>query len=108
MGAQESIFPVGIIDEYSDYLPTSFSLKQNYPNPFNPSTVISYQLPVISDVEVSIFNLLGQKVVTLVSEKQKAGYHQLEWNASGYASGVYYYQLVAGEYKEVKKMILLR
>lgn len=108
MGAHESIFPNGIIDEYSDFLPTSFSLKQNYPNPFNPSTVISYQLPVISDVEVSIFNLLGQKVVTLVSEKQNAGQHRVQWNASGFASGIYYYSLKAGEFQQVRKMVLLK
>ncbi len=108
MGAHESIFPNGIDKEDSDFLLTSFSLKQNYPNPFNPATVISYQLPVISNVEVGIFNLLGQKVVTLVSEKQKAGYHQVEWNASGFASGIYYYQITAGEFQDVKKMILLR
>jgi flagellar hook assembly protein FlgD len=59
-------------------------------------------------VELSIYNLLGQKVVTLVSEKQRAGYHQVEWDASGFASGIYYYKVEAGEYQDVKKMILLR
>jgi hypothetical protein len=85
-----------------------FSLFQNYPNPFNPSTVISYQLPVSSHVELSIFNLLGQKVVTLVSEKQSAGIHQLNWDAKGLASGVYLYRLEAGEFVQVKKLILMR
>ena len=61
-----------------------------------------------NEVDLSIYNLLGQKVVTLVSEKQKAGYHQVEWNASGLTSGVYYYQLKVGEFQDVKKMILLR
>ena len=89
-------------------IPVKFDLKQNYPNPFNPRTMISYQLPMTNEVELSIYNLLGQKVITLVSERQKAGHHQVEWNASGFASGVYYYQLVAGEFREVKKMILLR
>jgi len=89
-------------------LPKEFALSQNYPNPFNPTTMINYQLPMNNDVELSIYNLLGQKIVTLVSEKQRAGYHQEEWDASGFASGIYYYKIEAGEYQDVKKMILLR
>jgi hypothetical protein len=85
-----------------------FNLNQNYPNPFNPMTTIKYQLPINSDVELSIYNLLGQKIATLVSEKQKAGYHQVEWDASGFASGIYYYRIEAGEFQDVKKMILIR
>jgi len=88
--------------------PNKFSLSQNYPNPFNPKTIINYELPITNYLELSIYNLLGQKVVTLVSEKQKAGYHQVEWNASGFASGIYYYSIKAGEFQDVKKMILLR
>jgi len=89
-------------------IPTSFALKQNYPNPFNPSTIINYELPIANDVDISIYNLLGQKVVTLVSEKQNAGYHQVEWNASNYTSGIYYYMIKAGDFQDVRKMILLR
>ena len=85
-----------------------FRLSQNYPNPFNPVTMINYQLPVTSSVDLSIYNLLGQKVLTLVSEKQRAGYHQVEWDASGFASGVYYYRIQAGEFQDVKKMVLIR
>jgi photosystem II stability/assembly factor-like uncharacterized protein len=88
--------------------PSKFSLSQNYPNPFNPITMINYKLPMTSDVELSIYNLLGQKVATLVDEKQNAGDYQLEWDASGFASGIYYYQLISGDYRDVKKMILLR
>ena len=88
--------------------PEKFELKQNYPNPFNPSTMIYYQLPMINEVDLSIYNVLGQKIVTLVKGKRETGEHQIEWDASGFASGVYYYQLVAGDYREVKKMILLR
>ncbi len=61
-----------------------------------------------NEVELSIYNLLGQKVATLVSEKQKAGHHQVEWNASRFASGIYYYSIKTGEFQDVKKMILLR
>ncbi|MEJ2053380.1 MAG: cellulase family glycosylhydrolase [Calditrichaceae bacterium] len=85
-----------------------FSLFQNYPNPFNPVTVISWQLAVSSHVDLSIYNLLGQKVCTLVSEKQEAGNHRVDWNAGGVASGVYIYQLRAGSYTEMRKMLLLK
>jgi len=70
-----------------------FYLHQNYPNPFNPVTTIEYQLPQISQVDLSIYNLLGQKVATLVSEKQPSGSYEVEWDASGYSSGVYLYRL---------------
>jgi hypothetical protein len=96
------------LNEPDENLPRNFTIQQNYPNPFNPKTVISYQLPVISDVELSIYNLLGEKVTTPVSTTQNAGYHQVEWDASGFASGVYYYQIRVGEFQEIKKMLLLR
>ncbi|MCK4558964.1 MAG: T9SS type A sorting domain-containing protein, partial [Calditrichia bacterium] len=71
-------------------------------------TVINYELPTTNFVELSIYNLLGQKVVTLVSERQPAGFHQVEWEASGFASGVYYFQIKAGEFQAIRKMTLLR
>jgi photosystem II stability/assembly factor-like uncharacterized protein len=88
--------------------PNQFRLSQNYPNPFNPITMINYQLPIKSEVEISIYNLLGQKIATLVDKKQNAGTHQVKWDATNFASGIYYYRLEAGEFQEVKKMILLR
>ncbi|MCK4560987.1 MAG: family 10 glycosylhydrolase [Calditrichia bacterium] len=89
--------------------PSDFTLNQNYPNPFNPSTVISWQLEVGGRVELTIFNIIGEKVTTLVSEKQQAGHHQIEWNASRYASGVYYYRLqTSGGFVQSKRMILIR
>jgi Zn-dependent metalloprotease len=99
--------PTGLTESYIT-IPIEFALQQNYPNPFNPSTMINYQLPMISDVELSIYNLLGQKIKTLVSERQEAGSHQVEWDASGFSSGVYYYKINAGEYQAVRKMILVR
>jgi len=87
---------------------TEFALHQNYPNPFNPTTVISYQLSTVSEVELSVYNLPGQKVVTLVSEKQNAGSYQVEWDASGFTSGVYYYRIKVGKFVDVKKMILIK
>jgi hypothetical protein len=96
------------IDKSSIKIPARFSLSQNYPNPFNPKTIINYELQITNDVELSVYNLIGQKVTTLVSEKQRAGHHQAEWDASGFASGIYYYRIKAGEFQDVKKMILLR
>jgi len=97
------------IDEKNNKVyPSKFELSQNYPNPFNPKTVISYQLPVISEVELSIYNILGQKVATLVSEKQPAGVYKIEWDAADFASGVYYYLIQANDFQQVKKMIILK
>jgi hypothetical protein len=96
------------LEELTNTTPASFVLNQNYPNPFNPVTVVSWQLSVGTEVYLSVYNVLGQKVATLVSEKQKAGYHQVEWDASGFASGVYFYILKAGEFRDVKKMVLIK
>jgi len=87
----------------------SFSLSQNYPNPFNPVTKIEYQLPKSSRVNLSIYNLLGQKVQTLVSKKQPAGNYKVEWDAAGYSSGVYLYKLKTNNgFSETKKLIILK
>jgi poly(3-hydroxybutyrate) depolymerase/N-acetylneuraminic acid mutarotase len=99
---------VDFIEIPKNQTPDDFVLHQNYPNPFNPVTTIGYQLSVPNQVELSIYNTLGQKVTTLVSQKQPAGKYQVQWNASGFASGVYYYRLEAGEFVDVKKMILIR
>ena len=89
--------------------PASFHLAQNFPNPFNPKTVISYQLPVSSEVDLRIYNLLGQKLVTLISEKQPTGTYRIEWDASGFASGVYFYRLETDKgFTQAKKLILLK
>ncbi len=98
---------VGIEDQ-STYVPETFSLNQNYPNPFNPSTIISYQLPQQSNVELAIYNMAGQIVSSLVSEQQSAGSYQYEWDADGLVSGVYFYRITAGEFVKVKKLLLLK
>jgi CubicO group peptidase (beta-lactamase class C family) len=85
-----------------------FSLRQNYPNPFNPSTTIEFALPKSSFVTLKIYNLLGEEVATLVSEKLPTGKHQRVWEAKGLASGVYLYRIEAGEFKQTQKLILLR
>jgi PKD repeat protein len=89
-------------------LPEQFKLWQNYPNPFNPKTIINYEFPITNSVDLTIYDMLGQKVETLVSEKQAAGHHQVEWNAENLPSGVYYYMIKSGDFRDVKKMILLK
>ena len=96
------------IGQINSEFPTTYSLKQNYPNPFNPLTTIEYQLPKQNHVDLSIYNMLGQKVTTLVLKKQTAGNYKVRWDAGGFAGGVYFYKLTAGEYGVVKKMILLK
>ena len=88
--------------------PTNFHLSQNYPNPFNPSTVIRYQIPKDEMVKVSVYNLAGHLIETLVSERQTAGNYQVRWNAERYASGIYFYEIQAGTFKAVKRAILLK
>jgi len=95
-------------------LPKTFALYQNYPNPFNPSTTIRYDLPVKSTVSMRIYNLLGEEVRTLVDEVEDAGFRSFEWDASSYASGVYFYRIEAREVEgslhlvDVKKLVLVK
>jgi len=89
-------------------LPTEYLLEQNYPNPFNPVTTIHYDLPQRSDVQIAIYDLLGREVKTLLSENQSAGYKSVQWDASNVASGMYIYQIKAGEFVQTRKMILLK
>ncbi len=88
--------------------PFEFSLHQNYPNPFNPTTVISWQLPVGSHQTLKVFDILGNEVVTLVDEFREAGSYKVEFNASALPSGVYYYKLSAGNFSDVKKMMVVK
>ncbi len=88
--------------------PNNFYLGQNYPNPFNPSTTIKYSVPVESNVNISLYNVLGELIKTLVDKDLKPGNYEYKLNASDLSSGVYLYRLVAGEYTETRKMILLR
>ena len=92
----------------NDNAPTSFSLSQNYPNPFNPSTTIRYGLPRNSFATLRVYNILGQLVAQLVHEQQSAGHHNVVFNGSRLASGVYLYRLQAGDYVATKKLMLLR
>ena len=85
-----------------------FSLSQNYPNPFNPITTISWQLAQGTNVIIKVFDMLGQDVATLINGYKDAGNYRTEFNAANLPSGIYFYQLRAGDFIDTKKMILLR
>ncbi len=104
----DSLDVVTSLENDNQKVPKIFSLDQNVPNPFNPVTSINYQLPKASEVKLSAYNVLGQRVVTLVNERQNVGTYKVEWDASEFASGIYYYRLDAGNFTDVKKMVLLR
>jgi hypothetical protein len=89
-------------------LPTVFSLAQNYPNPFNPATQIEFGLPAPSRVELTVYNVLGQTVATLVNGDMPAGNHTITWDGSSVSSGVYFYRLTTNGFVETKKMMLLK
>jgi len=88
--------------------PLSFQLLQNYPNPFNPTTTINYSIPIQELVIMRIYNILGQEVTTLIDGEKRAGWHSVTWNASLIASGVYFYQIRAGNYVKTKKLMLIK
>lgn len=106
------------VDDEITKIPSSFNLSQNYPNPFNPSTVIDFALPVPSDIKLTIYNLLGEVVVTLLDNNLQSGYHKIDWNSidqfgKRVSSGIYFYELRAkgnnGEnFSKFKKMVLLK
>jgi hypothetical protein len=101
-------FGKGKTESKKETLPTEYTLYQNYPNPFNPTTIIKYDLPESGNVSLIIYDILGRRVKTLISEQQPAGRYEISFNASNLASGAYIYQLRAGRYVSTKKMILLR
>ncbi|KAB2908576.1 MAG: Ig-like domain-containing protein [Ignavibacteriales bacterium] len=99
--------PVDVQDELSG-VPGAYGLSQNFPNPFNPSTVIKYAIPVSGNVEISVYNALGQKVKTLVDGFKEAGNYQITFEAGDLPSGLYLYELRSGVHYEVKKMLLMK
>lgn len=103
----DTVLVVGVNDLVNN-IPAAFKLKQNYPNPFNPSTKISYSLSSSSRVTLDVFDVLGNKIASLVNEEKPAGVHEVNWNASQNSSGVYFYRIKAGSFVETKKMLLLK
>lgn len=99
---------LNLFEVETDFVPQKFSLKQNYPNPFNPSTTIEFNLPVSSKVTLNIYNILGEKVATLVNKNLNSGTHKYNFNASNLSSGIYIYSLKSKDFSQVKKMTLLK
>jgi hypothetical protein len=100
----------------SEKIPNSFSLSQNYPNPFNPSTKIKFDIPLsrgVSEgrgvlVRLTIYDILGREIETLVNEQIKSGTYEVEWDGFAFASGVYFYKLITESYTETRKMVLVK
>jgi len=103
----QNLLLTSVTTEGRDYI-KSFKLSQNYPNPFNPSTTIEFTLPNTQDVQIVVYNISGQRIKTLLNKKMKVGRHNVEFNASELASGIYIYHIQAGGFQDVKKMVLLR
>jgi hypothetical protein len=104
----EEITTTEILTERDDRIVDRFSLYQNYPNPFNPATTIQFNIPESEEVQLSIFNTKGQKIVTLLNKRLTAGLHKIDWNARDLPSGVYFYSLKTKRFKQTKKLMLLR
>ena len=106
------------IKSFLSYIPTEieefvgevskYSLANNYPNPFNPSTTIEYQIPELSFVAIKVFDVIGNEITILLNEEKPAGSYEVKFNAEGLSSGIYFYQLIAGDFVKTKKMILIR
>lgn len=94
--------------EHVPDIPREFALAQNYPNPFNPATTIQFALPSPARVKIAVFNVLGAKVADLVDADYEAGYHNVTFDAQNHSSGIYFYQIAAGKFSAVKKMMLLK
>jgi hypothetical protein len=103
-------FPEGVasVESISGVTPSNYSLDQNYPNPFNPSTTINFTIPNSDFVTLKMYNILGSEVATLVNENLSAGAYKYSFDAQNLASGVYLYELKAGNFREIKKMNLLK
>jgi hypothetical protein len=100
------VTPSGVEDQATGKVPPSFALFQNYPNPFNPSTTLRYGIPRNSYVSLRVYNTLGQMISQLVNGEQEAGYHEVRFDGSNLASGVYFYRFQAGEFAETRKFVL--
>jgi hypothetical protein len=105
---RRSLAEVVGIHPVSNEVPENYSLSQNYPNPFNPATKIRFDIPKSEFTVLKIYDAVGSEVYSLVNEQLYAGIYEVQWDASGYPSGVYYYKLTAGDFSETKKMILIK
>ena len=96
------------VKEEVSYIANKYLLLQNYPNPFNPSTTIKYSIPQNGFVKLTIYNLLGEVIATLVNEEKSIDIYEVEFDAVSFPSGIYFYRLQAGSFVETKKMVLIK
>ena len=94
--------------EETKNIPNAFNLSQNYPNPFNPSTTIRYSVPGLKPITLKVYDVLGNEIKTLVKSEKPSGTYEVKWNATGVPSGIYFYQIKAGDYIQTRKMVLLK
>ncbi|MBU0710418.1 T9SS type A sorting domain-containing protein [bacterium] len=95
------------MENYNE-LPRNYALYDNYPNTFNPTTIIHYEIPKISNVTLTIYNMNGQVVERLVNQKQEPGFYSVNWDAGNVSTGVYFYRIEADGFQQVKKMLLIK
>jgi len=105
--SNNQLYMIGYLEE-SIALPAVYSLSTAYPNPFNPTTTLSFAIPIDSEVSLSVYNLQGREVSTLIDGNMDAGYHSIVWDANSYASGVYFVKMVAGEFVNTQKLMLIK
>ncbi len=105
---RRSLSEVFAVKNISTEVPDAFTLSQNYPNPFNPKTIITFELPKTELVSLTVYDELGREIETLVNEQLHAGTYEVDWNASNYPSGVYFYTMRTEGYTETKRMILIK
>jgi subtilisin-like proprotein convertase family protein len=98
---------INIVKEYEE-IPAGYRLSQNYPNPFNPVTYIKFQIPEPGNVSIKIYSITGAEIARVVNEYLNRGVYTVEWDASDYASGAYFYKIIAKDFMDVKKMILIK
>jgi len=94
--------------EVEENIPLEYGLEQNYPNPFNPNTTISFSIPERANVNLKVYDILGNELVTLINEETEAGSYNISFNSNGLSTGVYFYQLVSSDFVETKKMLLIK
>jgi len=98
--------PTGM--EAESIIPDKFKLMKNFPNPFNPTTIIQFETTHNTFISLKVFNVLGNEIATLINEERPVGSYSCEWNAGGFPSGVYFYSLTTRDFRETKKMILMK
>jgi hypothetical protein len=96
------------INNYSSEIPKEYKLYNNYPNPFNPTTKIKFDIPKNNYTKVAIFDMLGREIKTLVNENLLTRKYEIEWNASNYSSGIYFYKMTTNSFASIKKMVLIK